>query len=86
MDFDVLGIKIISCIWEGNLVIKGSRSYDNPEITFFHADFVDGIWDVEGKEILCVERLEDGLYKIRYRDTKDVTILTADKYERVINN
>lgn len=43
MDFDVLGIKITSCVWNGDLVIKGTRSYDRPEITFFNALYVDGL-------------------------------------------
>ena len=66
MDFDVLGIKITSCVWDGDLVIKGERSYDRPEITFFNAMYVDGLWDVEGKEILCVEKRkeENRLYHI----------------------
>lgn len=40
----------------------------------------------KGKEILCVELLEKGLYKIQYRDDKNDTILTAERYERIINN
>ncbi|MGN0514252.1 MAG: hypothetical protein ACI4GD_08220 [Lachnospiraceae bacterium] len=36
--------------------------------------------------ILCVELLGKGLYKIRYRDVKNDTILAAERYERVINN
>ena len=84
--FDVLGIKITSCVWDGDLVIKGERSYDRPEITFFNAMYVDGLWDVEGKEILCVEKLEDEIYQIQYKDEKEVTILHAERYERLINN
>ena len=97
MDFDVLGTKITSCVWDGDLVIKGTRSYDRPEITFFNADLVDGILDVDGKSILCIEKIEDGLYQIRYqdedeiyqiqyKDEKEVTILHAERYERIINN
>ena len=86
MDFDVLGIRIKSCEWGRDLVIRGERSYDRPVITFFHAVFIDGIRDVVGKEILCVEVLEKGIYQIRYMDDKDVTILAAEKYERIINN
>lgn len=43
-------------------------------------------WDMEGKEILCVEKLEEEIYQIRYRDEKEVTILHAERYERIINN
>ena len=86
MDFDVLGIKITYCVWNGDLVIKGTRSYDRPEITFFNAMYVDGSWDMEGKEILCVEKLEEEIYQIRYRDEKEITILHAERYERIINN
>lgn len=86
MDFDVLGIKITSCVWDGDLVIKGERSYDSPVITFFNAMYVDGLWDVEGEEILCIEKLEDEIYKIQYKDEKEITILHAERYERIINN
>ena len=33
-----------------------------------------------------MEILEKGLYKIQYRDEKNVTILAAEKCERIINN
>lgn len=86
MDFDVLGIRIKACEWDRDLVIRGDRSYDRPVSTFFHAVFIDGIRDVVGKEILCVEVLEKGIYQIQYMDDKDVTILAADRYDRLIFN
>ena len=86
MDFNVLGIKITSCEWGNDLVIRGMRSYDRPVLTFFDATFIEGIKNAKGKEILCVELLEKGLYKIQYRDDKNDTILTAERYERIINN
>ncbi len=86
MDFNVLGIKITSCEWGNDLVIRGMRSYDRPVLTFFCATFIEGIKNAKGKEILCVELLEKGLYKIQYRDDKNDTILTAERYERIINN
>ena len=86
MDFDVLGITITSCVWDGDLVIKGERSYDRPEIIFFNAVYVDGLWNVEGRESRGSEKLEDEMYKIQYKDEKEVTILRAERYERIINN
>lgn len=86
MDFDVLGIKITQFEWGNDLVIKGERSYDFPVITFFNASFISGIKNAKGNEILCVEFLGKGIYKIRYRDVKCDTILTAERYEREINN
>ncbi|MGN1167863.1 MAG: hypothetical protein ACI4S2_15700 [Lachnospiraceae bacterium] len=86
MDFDVLGIRITSCEWGNDLVIRGMRSYDRPVLTFFDATFIEGIKNAKGKEILCVELLEKGLYMIRYRDEKNDTILAAERYERIIDN
>ena len=67
-------------------MIRGMRSYDRPVLTFFDATFIEGIKNAKGKKILCVELLEKGLYKIQYRDDKNDTILTAERYERIINN
>ena len=33
-----------------------------------------------------VEKLEDEIYQIQYKDEKEVTILHAERYERIINN
>ena len=86
MDFDVLGIKITQFEWGNDLVIKGERSYDFPVITFFNASFIGEIMNAKENEILCVEFLGKSFYKIRYRDVKCDTILTAERYEREINN
>ena len=51
MDFDVLGVRIKSCEWGRDLVIRGGRSYDRPVITFFHALFIDGNRDVVAETI-----------------------------------
>lgn len=42
--------------------------------------------NAKGNEILCVEFLGKSFYKIRYRDVECDTILTAERYEREINN
>ena len=86
MDFEVLGIKITQFEWGNDLVIKGKISYDFPVITFFNASFICGIMNAKGNEILCVEFWGKSFYKIRYRDVECDTILTAERYEREINN
>ena len=86
MNFDVLGIKITQFEWGNDLVIKGERSYEFTVITFFNPSFIGGIMNAKGNEILCVEFLGKGFYKIRYSDVKCDTILTAERYEREINN
>ena len=86
MDFDVLRIKITQFERGNDLVIKEERSYDFPVITFFNASCIGGIMNAKENEILCVEFLGKGFYKIRYRDAKCDTILTAEQYAREINN
>ena len=86
MNFDVFATQVLSCEWNNNLILKGKRSYDTPLITFYKAKLVEGIWNIAGRELLCIERLEKGKYKLQYRYTNEVTILMADSYEAIINN